>query len=448
MSLIDIGSPPVFNPYVSSPGYTYIEKANPANDDGTITKVKVWVSLACTALEVGLFEQVSFNTFTTRSHTNLGAVAQGYSEHDVSLTVKTGYFIGFHDPTGKIARLGSGEGQWYYHADKIPCTAQLFTSRSNRTQSIYGEGSTPGVSYRNWTILDQSFVQYCTGYTVTLQTDVPCHLWLRNTPHKTWIHPKQHQRRGISMMTELRHCFVAYNDIEQDESGDTTEHTFQWPNWLWCQYQHYYFWGKSGGVVMVQTSPIFQKFYPQGYPPFLTCERAEVATSQPSYCQEWNAQSQTFTPDHDFFLDYLSLQLCQYEVTRRGPYVVKLTRVNTTPFNEEVIDAFNGHSLNLPAPDTKEWKTFHTLHANLKKDVPYRIVVHTKPGWEWWNGDEWEDWEEGAAIQWWAESDTNPYPRGNLALGANFRDRTGTWTDYPNADATFRLYQRCPSERH
>jgi len=79
-----------------------------------------------------------------------------------------------------------------------------------------------------------SLVETCLadGYSFLAMTNKPCHLWLRTTDAPTRIHLASEERRGETKMTDLKFCFTQFSDIEQEEAGDTLEHTFIVRNWL------------------------------------------------------------------------------------------------------------------------------------------------------------------------------------------------------------------------
>jgi hypothetical protein len=115
------------------------------------------------------------------------------------------------------------------------------------------------------------------GVTVVVITDSPAHLYARISDVEPQIHKKTSYIRGLPLMDDSRFCFVVFNDIEQDESGDTLAHTFTFPDWLYCMTRWIYFWGKKAGEPCVSTSPIFKHhnnvpvwiFYTIGYPPIV-----------------------------------------------------------------------------------------------------------------------------------------------------------------------------------
>ncbi len=82
-------------------------------------------------------------------------------------------------------------------------------------------------------------------------------------------------------MYDARFCFVVYEDIEQEEAGDTFTHTFIWRGWEECQTRYFYFWATSEGEKMLSTSPIFSKHFT---PPLIftaVCDTLEGDASGP-----------------------------------------------------------------------------------------------------------------------------------------------------------------------
>lgn len=95
---------------------------------------------------------------------------------------------------------------------------------------------------------DVQFVDQPVRVTIQVQTDVPSHLYGRLSATVPQIHPMQFTRRGVRLMSELRFCFVQYNDLEQEETGDTLTHTFICDNWPYCVTKWIYFYGTVSGV--------------------------------------------------------------------------------------------------------------------------------------------------------------------------------------------------------
>ncbi|MBA7589483.1 hypothetical protein ES708_31568 [subsurface metagenome] len=74
---IDIGLPTALRDAFTTDNNTYICADNPANAAGRITKVYIWARNPCTSVDIGIFYNVNAKNFTTRSHTNIGALTAG-----------------------------------------------------------------------------------------------------------------------------------------------------------------------------------------------------------------------------------------------------------------------------------------------------------------------------------------------------------------------------------
>lgn len=93
--------------------------------------------------------------------------------------------------------------------------------------------------------------------TVTLETDVSCHLWCRWTTDPPHVHLLATTLRGVTTKNDPYYCFDAYHDLEQIEAGDTLEHTFVLIQFLENTTRYYYFHGQISGVNSLSTSCIF-----------------------------------------------------------------------------------------------------------------------------------------------------------------------------------------------
>lgn len=126
-----------------------------------------------------------------------------------------------------------------------------------------------------YTILYQC-TSTATGVTITAKTDAPVHLWCRISAFTPHIHHDPLMKRGILWRLMPRYCFTSYLDIEQEEAGDTYEHTFLITDWPVCDWRWFYFYGTVSGVTSPSTSPIFRcrrqslpatyTFYPDKHP--------------------------------------------------------------------------------------------------------------------------------------------------------------------------------------
>lgn len=117
-----------------------------------------------------------------------------------------------------------------------------------------------------------------TGVTITCYTNYPCHLYLRWTNVETQKHINPVIVRGAVAGTYIDQCFVVYYDIEQNEAGDTTTHTFTVQPWPSCETRYFYSWGTIGGVLSPSASCIFS--YHRIAPPTPTTVKIYSDTTQ------------------------------------------------------------------------------------------------------------------------------------------------------------------------
>lgn len=98
-----------------------------------------------------------------------------------------------------------------------------------------------------------------TGYKIEIWTKQPCHLFMRWSLKEPQEHIIPRTIRGLSLPTDKRFCFVAYHDNEQEEAGDTYNHTFIKEPWASCETRYFYFHGTMSGAASPSTSAIFSK---------------------------------------------------------------------------------------------------------------------------------------------------------------------------------------------
>lgn len=77
--------------------------------------------------------------------------------------------------------------------------------------------------------------------TVYANTNVACHMYLLWTDVPFRQHLRQEETRGLKKMTLPKFCFVQFTEIEQNEAGDTSVHTFTFPGWEFCMTRYWTF---------------------------------------------------------------------------------------------------------------------------------------------------------------------------------------------------------------
>lgn len=116
----------------------------------------------------------------------------------------------------------------------------------------------PPQTVSNWAPLDYKHNPTPTGFQVKPTTDIPTHLWMRYSLTPPRKHKIERYKRGLAMPWNTYYCFDAWKEIEQDEPGDTTEHTFTFNPWPYCQTRWFYFTGTKRLYPTPSASPIYE----------------------------------------------------------------------------------------------------------------------------------------------------------------------------------------------
>jgi len=144
---IDIGAAAI-NRATNSDDRPRIEGSNPANADGTIDTVKVWMAYGTTTFQACIQEHLGSNVFTTRDYEDIGSVTSGSEQTftGLSMDVVTGDYLGCDYQTGNIeADTSGGTGIWWdFTGTTIPCTNETFQWAAGTQYSLYGMGTEGG----------------------------------------------------------------------------------------------------------------------------------------------------------------------------------------------------------------------------------------------------------------------------------------------------------------
>ncbi|MBA7633703.1 hypothetical protein ES703_41274 [subsurface metagenome] len=114
---------------------------------------------------------------------------------------------------------------------------------------------TPVIS--NWAPMGLTMEDQIGAMELIISTDIPVHLFMRWTNVQPVTHAQELIRRGISLPNATRYCFVAWEENEQEEAGDTYVHTFIKPDWAICETRWFYFIGTKQAEESPSASPIF-----------------------------------------------------------------------------------------------------------------------------------------------------------------------------------------------
>ncbi len=110
----------------------------------------------------------------------------------------------------------------------------------------------------NFAVLDISYTHNPTAIVITIETNNPCHLTCYYTDKEPGRHRTSRNQRGLTLPWGAYYCFVAWQTIEQTEPGDTLSHTFEIPDWSYCQTKWFAFRGTVAAVLSPSVSALFE----------------------------------------------------------------------------------------------------------------------------------------------------------------------------------------------
>lgn len=174
-----------------------------------------------------------------------------------------------------------------------------------------------------WFIWDYKQERTATGEKIVVRTRELCHLYMRWSLRKPWIHRVPRTRRGLTTLTDFYYCFTVYHDNEQEEAGDTKVHTFIKEPWPYCEHRWFYFWGTVKGFFSPSTSFLYDKhpiappppeygppetkyFYPDAHPEISSVD-GTAGVNGPS--QSWSAMHAAPGNFAEDSFDYIQLRM-------------------------------------------------------------------------------------------------------------------------------------------
>ena len=171
---------------------------------------------------------------------------------------------------------------WQYQADTgdYPRGRRLFSTDNGVTWTpysnddhIFGEFGNPPLPkpepsppIDNFALPDIFYTHWDIGLTICIPTSVPCHLICYYTDKKPLKHHTTAIVRGLKVPWDTYFCFVAWQQVEQEEEGDTLYHTFPIPTWLEGQTKWFTFKGEVDSIQSPSVGPIFSHCHPGGLP--------------------------------------------------------------------------------------------------------------------------------------------------------------------------------------
>ena len=147
---IDVGSAASDRGSTGAAGITRVDKANSANDTGTIDTFEIWAATNMTGTnKVGTFHG-SGTTYTNRDGETIGTVTAGSKQtfSGLDCDVTSGDFAGVYQSVGRLEYDTSGGSDVYYDTgDQFGTGAQTYTQMADDAISLYGTGETAGVAF-------------------------------------------------------------------------------------------------------------------------------------------------------------------------------------------------------------------------------------------------------------------------------------------------------------
>jgi hypothetical protein len=138
---LDIGVPAIDRVSSDGPGWTLIQKENPANASGTINFVVIYAKTNLTDCDVATFYETGTDTLTCRSVAHIGDVPAGSEQifSHLSLTVEAGDYIGIY--SGGTIEAGPGDVGIWWDSGYNKCIEGLekeYTFQRFHSISLYG----------------------------------------------------------------------------------------------------------------------------------------------------------------------------------------------------------------------------------------------------------------------------------------------------------------------
>ena len=228
-----------------------------------------------------------------------------------------------------------------------------------------------------WACLSLAEICLADGYTFEGATNKPIHLWLRLTNQPYRKHMKSEVVRGETKMTDLRFCFTQFEDIEQEEEGDTLEHTFIVRSWPVPEKRYFYLIGTENDVPSPSTTNIFEYHFPPW--PYRNQLKGLPTSSDRVYSDQ--GLYAVFYPPMEVWLERLAACLSKESEPPGGPYPDKIfLEVRTAPGLDECGVLLKKVYVNcniVPEKPTFKWFAGNFPRIKLQKGQPYAFIIRS-----------------------------------------------------------------------
>ncbi|MBA7677039.1 hypothetical protein ES703_85287 [subsurface metagenome] len=277
-------------------------------------------------------------------------------------------------------------------------------------------------------VRDIDFHASTEGVRIRAWTDTPSHLFVRLSRKRPWIHKKPSLRRGVAFAEDVRFCFTVFEDNEQEESGDTLEHTWWKKDWPVCTTKWLYVWGMRSGETCLSTTAPF-KYHNDGVDPI-----EPPPPPEPELFEYWHGPfpgawtvrsgfhiAQTFTPQTSHELTKVVLRLY-----RNGS---DPTEIFYCAIRNTVAGKPSGGNLGLSSFPMND---LPLLPGEIWKDIPFTPNIPLNTG-EMYAIVCWTNDDLHPFILWRNDTAAGTYPRGTMCFTYN----GVTWTLFAPGDSGF-----------
>lgn len=294
---------------------------------------------------------------------------------------------------GNYPPLGGTSAHWQYNAGagtyprghriSSPDHGTTWTQHYN-DDCMFAEFGTPPAPpppppppISHFAILNATFEHWLYAITITLPTNVPCHLTCYYTDKQPLKHHTTRTIRGLKVPWGTYFCFVGWKSVEQTEPGDTLYHTFEIPDWQECQTKWFIFRGEVDLIPSPSVGPIFMHHHPGPqthlFEHYITGDDDDTGAAG----RDWWWFGQTFTPSHSHVVNMVKLLLGRSGAPGTVTVSIRATHLNK-PFGPDLcLGTINGNLL--PLRPTYEWTEILLGEGTLlSTEIKYAICVRSQ----------------------------------------------------------------------
>ncbi|MBA7633840.1 hypothetical protein ES703_41411 [subsurface metagenome] len=278
---------------------------------------------------------------------------------------------------------------------------------------------TIALELQHFAVLEVSYLHKPTSIVITCRTNNPCHLTLYYTEKEPVRHATSLVKRGLAVPWGAYFCFVAWNSVEQQEAGDTLIHTFEVPDWSYCQTKWFTFRGTVAGELSPSVTALLKHHHP-GVPPPQKFEFYHHPRPTYSNIYEPNQSGQTFTPTQRHLLTMVKT----FMTRASGTYPTQNVKIKEAPDDTPTGPVLSsGHQTWAVIPDgaVPAWIETEMSPCVLEPGTKYAKIVHTS-------------FVGQGILRWRYRSMDADYPRG---LRIHSSDSGNTWSKFPVHDFLF-----------